>query len=74
MKKRKIIFVPTPGQTEQEYIAQKFSAENKCVFMMQKDFNLNDALSCVELNEGFSKDLNLASQLKEAVSELLSIC
>lgn len=74
LKKRKIIFVPTPGQTEQEYLGQKFSEEKNCIFMHQKDFDLSEALSRAGTGEGFSKALSLGSQLTEAVSGFLNSC
>ena len=46
--KKKVLFVPTPGQTEQEYLAQKFM-QNKLAFAQtQSSFNLQQAL--IEIN------------------------
>ena len=41
---KKAIFVPTPGQTEQLYLAKYFYDKNKAFAMHQKDFNLKNAL------------------------------
>lgn len=38
------VFVPTPGQTEQEYLAKYFAAKNKAVTFTQKSFDLKTAL------------------------------
>jgi UDP:flavonoid glycosyltransferase YjiC (YdhE family) len=38
------ILVPTPGQTEQEYLAEKLKKEGKYYFENQKDFNLDRAI------------------------------
>jgi len=38
-----VIFVPTPGQTEQEYLASLASQGWGCVVMQQKEFNLSEA-------------------------------
>jgi len=39
-----VCFVPTPGQTEQEYLAEYHAGKNGCNYMLQKSFNLDDAL------------------------------
>jgi uncharacterized protein (TIGR00661 family) len=41
---KKSILIPTPGQTEQEYLANKLFNEKRALFVKQKDFNLNEAL------------------------------
>lgn len=41
---KKAIFVPTPGQTEQLYLAKYFYDKNIAYAMHQKDFNLKNAL------------------------------
>lgn len=38
------IFVPTPGQTEQIYLAEYFSSKRICNFQLQQHFNLKEAL------------------------------
>jgi spore coat polysaccharide biosynthesis predicted glycosyltransferase SpsG len=40
----KLMIVPTPGQTEQEYLAEKLAAENYAVVSRQKNFQLNKML------------------------------
>ncbi len=50
---KKAIFVPTPGQTEQEYLA-KYFMENKIAYAMrQNKFDLNIALKESEKYSGF---------------------
>ncbi len=51
---KKAILVPTPGQTEQEYLAQYLSAQNIFVSLPQKGFMLKDAL---EKANRFSYDI-----------------
>lgn len=51
----KVICVPTPGQTEQEYLAKKGSSENRLVYCNQKYFSLNDCLSKVKSTTGITK-------------------
>ena len=49
----KSILVPTPGQTEQVYLAQRFEAQEYCVYQEQKDFDLELALAKVQKISGF---------------------
>jgi len=42
---KKSILVATPGQTEQEYLANYLSKQNRCLAYNQKDFNLKTALN-----------------------------
>lgn len=45
---RKVLLVPTPGQTEQEYIAGYLNEKGLFPFMEQKRFNLKRALSMLD--------------------------
>jgi predicted glycosyltransferase len=45
---QKAIFVPTPGQTEQEYLAEYLSKKKYCVSEMQDGFDLQRALEKLE--------------------------
>jgi len=45
---KKIIFVPTPGQTEQEYLAEYLTSKNYGVKCKQNNLNLSNALSKIE--------------------------
>ena len=52
---KKAIFVPTPGQTEQEYLAH-YHCQKKIAFSMSQDkFDLNTAIIEVEKYKGFEK-------------------
>lgn len=42
--KQKAILIPTPGQTEQEYLAQNLHKQNIFYTMPQHEFNLEDAI------------------------------
>lgn len=46
--RRRALLVPTPGQTEQTYLARHLSAKGLFLYMSQKDFNMRDALSLFE--------------------------
>jgi len=41
---KKAIFIPTPGQTEQEYLAKQLQEKGMFPYMFQNDFNLDKAL------------------------------
>ena len=50
---KKAFFIPTPGQYEQIYLAEKFQKENVAPFCNQKDFNI-EKLKEVKHFKGFS--------------------
>lgn len=43
--KKKAVFVPTPGQTEQLYLAKYFYQEKAAYAMHQHEFDINTALT-----------------------------
>lgn len=65
---KKAIFIPTPGQTEQEYLAQTLSKQNKCVYMTQNELDIQKAIlllpNILPLNNG-----NIDMQIHEVLSE-----
>jgi UDP:flavonoid glycosyltransferase YjiC (YdhE family) len=62
MQKRSIL-IPTPGQTEQEYLARHLMQKNLVFFVEQKKFKLKNALSLAE---------NFPYQLHQPVENRLS--
>jgi len=50
---KKAVFIPTPGQTEQEYLAHYFSEKKVAYFQEQSEFNLDKALKEAEKYSGF---------------------
>ena len=50
---KRCIFIPTPGQTEQEYLVQELAAKGFCVYRKQKQFELASALLQVEQTQPF---------------------
>lgn len=52
---KKAIFIPTPGQTEQEYLAKKMKSMKFCYSENQKSFNLNRAISASKKYTGLPK-------------------
>ncbi|MFZ4542765.1 MAG: glycosyltransferase [Saprospiraceae bacterium] len=66
--KRKALLVPTPGQTEQIYLAQHLNESGIFAFQTQKDFDLKSGIA-----KALSKNsINIggAHSLKTAISEL----
>ena len=50
---KKAVFVPTPGQTEQEYLAKLFDERKQHVALNQRKFHLVDAIKRSEDYSGF---------------------
>lgn len=52
---KKVIFVPTPGQTEQEYLAKELKKKGIAFYQEQSVFDLSEALKESERYTGFIK-------------------
>ncbi|MBT8277440.1 MAG: glycosyltransferase [Bacteroidia bacterium] len=59
---KKAFFIPTSGQTEQEYLAKKFDEENIAPYCTQEEFDL-DQLRRVENYSGFN-DFNSKNNIE----------
>jgi uncharacterized protein (TIGR00661 family) len=70
---KKAIFVPTPGQTEQEYLAKRFMQLGLAFSMEQKSFQLRNALEQSENYKGFVDYPSNDSSLKQNLEEILSV-
>ncbi len=68
---KKAIFVPTPGQTEQEYLAENLMQKNIAYYSSQKEFNLEKALKASEKFTGF-KSVEVTGELERRIDSLLS--
>ena len=55
---RKAIFIPTPGQTEQEYLAHNFKDLGTCYTQKQSDFNFEIAVEESKNYTGFNIEIN----------------
>lgn len=68
---KKAILVPTPGQTEQEYLANRFMTMGIAFTADQKSFSLPEALQASEHYSGFISYAfeNLTSTLKKILEE-----
>ncbi len=69
LKKRSIL-IPTPGQTEQQYLAEHLMEKNFALCIPQKKFKLKNAL---ELAESFNYHFNdeQPNNLKETIKNLI---
>jgi hypothetical protein len=68
---KKAILVPTPGQTEQEYLANKLMKENVTFTMNQGNFDLAKALVESEKYTGFTS-AGMNETMNRVLTELLS--
>jgi uncharacterized protein (TIGR00661 family) len=67
-----VIFIPTPGQTEQEYLAHRLKEKGIAFFMKQHEFDVRRALQEAEKYTGFTADNQDDSYLATAFSKLES--
>lgn len=66
------IFIPTPDQTEQEYLANRLTDKGLIYHQKQKDFNLETALKKCENFKGLNME-NDPELLIKAVKEIMDI-
>ena len=67
---KKVVFIPTPGQTEQEYLAKRLMEQGISFFMTQRAFDLSTALDESRRYSGFTP-MPANTLLRKAVSALL---
>lgn len=67
---KRAIFIPTPGQTEQEYLANQLTERGIAFSMEQKDFDLMKALEAAKAFKGFAMSAPDSSEAQ--LSDLLS--
>lgn len=70
--KKKSILIPTPGQTEQEYLASHLLQKNIACFVLQKKFSLEDALQKAKQFIYHIPALSSESPLKQVIARILS--
>lgn len=68
---KQAILIPTPGQTEQEYLAKKLQTENQIFTQQQQELNLREGLAAASNHTGFRGDFFDEKALTEAVKEFL---
>lgn len=69
---RKGILVPTPGQTEQEYLADRWKKKGIFYSVPQDDFNLRAVLEESKSYTGFRANGGASAELSNALDELLN--
>ncbi|HJN06746.1 MAG TPA: glycosyltransferase [Bacteroidales bacterium] len=70
---KKAIFIPTPGQTEQEYLANRLLDEGIAFSQSQSNFDLPTALKNEKLYKGLFLE-NKPELLELRIDKLLNIC
>lgn len=69
--RKKCIFIPTPGQTEQEYLARRFMNLNMFFSQSESNFDLKEALENVNSFSGFEENISFSfSVLEKNLREL----
>lgn len=68
---KKAVFIPTPGQTEQQYLAQTLMQQKIAFSMEQKEFNLEYALQQSKNFSGFTNFVNDETLLEKAIESIL---
>lgn len=68
--KKKAVFIPTPGQTEQEYLAEYHSKKGNSISFTQKHFDIQKAIAQAENCKGLSVLFN-SKQLNSVVRNFL---
>ena len=68
----KAVFVPTPGQTEQEYLANKFYRESKFFCQKQDEFDVDKIISNYKLYSGFNSEESIyKNEISKALKQLI---
>ena len=68
---KKAVFVPTPGQTEQEYLAKRLMGLGIAYSMGQGEFNLETALASSSNYKGFGMFKKSGETFQQAVGDFL---
>lgn len=69
--KKKAIFVPTPGQTEQLYLAEELERKKIAPMVLQHELSLQLALSKLNNYSGFTEDYLKTNYLQNTLREFL---
>ena len=65
---KKAIFIPTPGQTEQEYLAKILKEKKLCLYQNQNKFNLDMAIEKSKKYSGLQQLKNYKTNWQELFS------
>ena len=69
--KKKSILIPTPGQTEQEYLAYHLQKQGWCLTVSQQQFSLSESLQKAKNFKYWFPDLNM-EKYKEVLTDFLN--
>ena len=72
LRKKQMILIPTPGQTEQEYLASELCRRKIAVTKKQEHFDIKVALKEVVKYSGFVNENGRINLLADAVDSLLT--
>ncbi len=70
--KKKAIFIPTPGQTEQEYLAEELKNRGIAFYQKQSEFDLAEAIERSKKYSGFAGFEHTPNLLQIAITDLLN--
>ncbi len=73
LEKKQVIFVPTPGQTEQEYLANELDKSKVALSVSQTKFELSTALEKVKQYKGFASNNVPSNLLPIALNEFIGV-
>ena len=73
INKKQIIFIPTPGQTEQEYLAEQLKSRKLAFMQKQSEFDLTKAIEEVKEYNGFDQIDQDTNLLDKAISDLIGL-
>ncbi|HEU5289624.1 MAG TPA: glycosyltransferase [Cyclobacteriaceae bacterium] len=68
---KKCILIPTPGQTEQEYLAKRLMSKGICYSISQQNFDLQVSLTASCSFKGFSNIAPESNLLSQALDDVL---
>lgn len=70
---KRVILIPTPGQTEQEYLAQELDRRKVALYQAQANVDLKGAISRLNEYRGFIKSASGSNLLAEAIENMLKM-
>jgi uncharacterized protein (TIGR00661 family) len=73
LEKKAVIMIPTPGQTEQEYLANELDKRKIALLQSQTGFDLTKAMQKVKEYKGFENMDSGPNLLTNAIDELLGM-
>lgn len=69
---KQVVLIPTPGQTEQEYLARRLDKQKIALYQRQSRLDLTIALEAVSHYRGFFPQVGDNDALQSAIDSLLS--